>query len=63
MPNRHPTQRRKNMQRYGGATGKYKVMRRAASDLVDGKHDTDCRGESPEAPQCPSPQAAPGAKE
>jgi hypothetical protein len=57
MPNRHPAHRRKNMQRYGGANGKQKVLRRAANDVASSKQDTDCRGESPSSPECPSPGA------
>jgi hypothetical protein len=57
MPNRHPAHRRKNMQRYGGANGKYKLMRRAAPDLASGKQDTECRGEVPPSPDCPPPRS------
>ncbi len=56
MPNRHPSHRRKNIQRFGSGNGKYKIMRRAATDLAEGKQDTDCRGATPPSPDCPKPK-------
>ena len=47
--------RRKNMERYGGPRGSRRVIERGASDVAQGREDTECRGKAPASPECPTP--------